>query len=130
MAKFRINREMVDNNRYIEVLDEILPMISRGLTVKYAQKEYRIIGYIDDCGKKLILKDLQQSDCELIVEMGKVKPLLRKMDSMTDKEKEKYQSLLDGVTNHTTNVWVVTEWLNDNLFDYKDLIGQGLAEEK
>ena len=83
------------------------------------------IGFRD----KLILKDLQQLDCELIVEIDKVKPLLRKMDSMTNDEKEYYQSLLDGVANHTKGVWEVAEWLNNKLFDYKDLIGKGLAEE-
>ena len=61
--------------------------------------------------------------------MDQVKPLLRKMDSMTDDEKDYYQSLLDGVADHTKDVWEVTEWLNRKLFDYKDLIGKGLAEE-
>lgn len=86
------------------------------------------MGYID-FRVKLILQDLQQPDCELIVEIDKVKPLLRKMDSMTSKEKEKYQELLDGVANQTIGVWEVAEWLNNKLFDYKDLIGKGLAEE-
>lgn len=99
------------------------------MTVKYAQKEYRVIGYLW-FRDKLILQDTQQQDCELIVEMDKVKPLLRKMNSMTNEEKERHQSLLEGVANQTTGVWEVTEWLNRGLFDYKDLIGQGLAEEK
>lgn len=110
-------------------LDDILPKISGRLTVKYAQKEYMIIGYLDD-GAKLILKDPQQPDCELRVNLESVKPLLRKMGSMTDDEKEHYQSLLDDVKCGAKNVWEATEWLNRNLFDYKNLIGQGLAEEK
>ena len=61
--------------------------------------------------------------------MDQVKSLLRKMESMTNDEKEHYQSLLDGVADHTKDVWEVTEWLNRKLFDYKGLIGQGLAEE-
>ena len=110
--------------------DDILPRIIGGLTVSYAQKEYKVIGYVgEDDRERLILTDPQQSDCELIVEMDKVKPLLRKMKSMTIDEKERYQELLDGVTNQTTEVWEVTEWLNRKLFDYKDLIGKGLAEE-
>jgi len=110
---------------------DILPRISGELTVRYAQKEYKVIGYVgeDDC-ERLILTDPQQSDCELIVEMDKVKPLLRKMKSMTIDGKERYKELLDGVKDGTKGVWEVTEWLNRKLFDYKDLIGQGLAEEK
>ena len=110
---------------------DILPRISGELTVRYAQKEYKVIGYVgEDDRERLILTDPQQSDCELIVEMDKVKPLLRKMKSMTIDGKERYKELLDGVTNQTTEVWEVTEWLNRKLFDYKDLIGKGLAEEK
>ena len=109
---------------------DILPRISGELTVRYAQKEYKVIGYVgEDDRERLILTDPQQSDCELIVEMDKVKPLLRKMDSMSLEEKLRYQELLDGVANRTIGVWEVTEWLNYKQFDYKDLIGRGLAEE-
>ncbi len=107
-------------------IDDILSWISGGLNVTYAGKEYKVVGYYGD---KLILQDPQQSDCELIVDLKKVKPLLRRMDSMTYDEKTRYQELLDGVANQTKSVWEVTEWLNLNLFDYKDLIGEGLAEE-
>ena len=109
-------------------IDDILPRISGRLTVKYAQNEYKVIGYLDH-RDRLILQDLRQPDCELIVEMDIVKPLLRSMESMTNDEKKQYQSLLDGVANQTIGVWEVTEWLNERLFDYKDLIGKGLAEE-
>ena len=109
-------------------IDDILPRISSGLTVLYAQKKYKVVGF-HDSHVRLILQDSQQPDDELIVEMEKVKPLLHKMDSMTNKEKEDYQEMLDGVANQTTGVWEVTEWLNRGLFDYNDLIGMGLAEE-
>jgi hypothetical protein len=109
--------------------EDIIPRISGNLIVKYAQKEYKVIGY-HDLPNRLYLQDPQEPDCELIVEMDKVKPLLRKMDSMTSEEKEYYQSLLDGVADQTKEVWEVTEWLNRKMFDYKDLISQGLAEEE
>ena len=117
-----------NNNKPPLDIDDILPRISSGLTVLYAQKKYKVVGF-HDSPVRLILQDSQQPDDELIVEMEKVKPLLRKMDSMTIQEKERYQELLDGVANQTTGVWEVTEWLNRGLFDYNDLIGMGLAEE-
>ena len=125
MAKFRLSK---DNLKPTLDIDDILPRISSGLTVIYAQKKYKVVGFHDSSGR-LILQDSQQPDDELIVERKKVKPLLRKMDSMTIQEKERYQKLLDGVANQTTGVWEVTEWLNSELFDYKNLIGEGLAEE-
>ena len=117
-----------NNNKPPLDIDDILPRISSGLTVIYAQKKYKVVGFHDSSGR-LILQDSQQPDDELIVEMEKVKPLLRKMDSMAIQEKERYQELLNGVANQTTGVWEVTEWLNRGLFDYNDLIGMGLAEE-
>ena len=57
-------------------LDDILPRIVGRLTVLYNQKEYKITGYLDD-RIRLILQDPQQPDCEIIVYLDKVKPLLR-----------------------------------------------------
>ena len=125
MAKFRLSK---DNLKPTLDIDDILPRISSRLTVIYAQKEYKVIGYLD-YRDKLILQAAQQQECEIIVEIDEVKPLLRKMDSMTIQEKERYQELLDGVANQTIGVWEVTEWLNNKLLDYKNLIGEGLAEE-
>ena len=105
---------------------DVLSRIETRLTVKYAQKEYEVIGYY---GEKFILQDTQQKDCELIVNKGKVKLLLRKMASMTNQEKERYEKLLEEVANHTTGVLEVIEWLNNHQFDYKDLIDRGFAEE-
>ena len=109
-------------------VNNFLPRISGNLIVKYADKEYKVIGYLSDC-ERLILQDPRQPNCEMIVYIENVKPLLRKMETMTSDEKERYQELLDGVINQSTGVWEVTEWLNRNLFDYKDLIGKELAEE-
>ena len=110
-------------------IDEILPYLSGELKVMYDNKEYKVIGYLNN-GERLVLQDSQKTDCELIVGLNNsVKPLLRKMDSMTNDEKEKYQSLLDDVKYGTKGPWDVTEWLNSKLFDYKDLIGEGMAEE-
>ena len=123
----KLGKHLISN--YLSVhRDDILPRIIGGLTVSYAQKEYKVVGY-HDFRERLILQDSQQPGDELIVEMSKVKPLLRKMDSMTSDEEDRYKELLMGVANLTTDVWEVTEWLNRKLFDYTNLIGKGLAEE-
>lgn len=123
----RINKDL-KFKRSISI-DDIIPYVNNGLTVMYEKKEYEVIGCIN-VGDRLILQDPQKTNCELIVGLNNsVKPLLHKMDSMKNDEKEKYQSLLDDVKYEAKGVWTVTEWLSSKLFDYKDLIGQGLAEE-
>jgi len=129
IGKRNMALKLSSNKKPSLVIDDILPRISNELTVSYAQKEYKVVGGYFDIPIRLFLQDSQQPDDKLIVEMSKVKPLLRKMDSMTNQEKEDYEEMLDGVANHTTEDWEVTEWLNRGLFDYNNLIGMGLAEE-
>ena len=57
-----------------------------------------------------------------------VKPLLRRMNSMTEKEKIEYETLLADATVDG-EVWKVTDWLNRNMFDYRGLIDDNLAVE-
>lgn len=58
-----------------------------------------------------------------------VKPFLRSLSSMTEEEEKKYNSLNayeGGIFPHTEEAF---DWLNTNHFDYRDLIGKGLALE-
>ena len=57
-----------------------------------------------------------------------VKPLLRRMNSMTEEEKIEYETLLADATVDG-EVWKVTDWLNRNMFDYRGLIDDNLAVE-
>lgn len=74
-----------------------------------------------------------------LVEIGFVKPYLRPMDSMTDREKRVRRLYVeDEEVRHLNAVWnreLVTmynlqrycEWLVENHFDFNNLIGAGLA---
>ena len=57
-----------------------------------------------------------------------VKPLLRRMNSMTEEEKIEYETLLADATVDG-EVWKVTDWLNRNMFDYRGLIDDNMAVE-
>ena len=57
-----------------------------------------------------------------------VKPLLRRMNSMTEEEKIEYETLLADATVDG-EVWKMTDWLNRNMFDYRGLIDDNLAVE-
>ena len=52
------------------------------------------------------------------------KPYLRPMSSMTEEEKDTYDTMV--MCNAS---WVVDDWLNAHYLDYRDLIGKGLAIE-
>lgn len=114
--------------QFVNWIEYVIPKMNNNFQVEYSGNVYTVKGYFDE-NFKIKLQDPQKPECLLIVDMNKVKPFLRKMSSMTNQEKEKYQALLEGVVNKTKGVWEVTEWLNENMFDYKDLIGKRLAKE-
>lgn len=80
------------------------------------------------------------------LEYGEVKPYLRQMSSMTEEEHNEYQELYDyeehsynqwydfynewkGEINDEERLFKITDWLNAHHFDYRGLIGKGLATE-
>lgn len=58
-----------------------------------------------------------------------IKPYLRPMSSMTEKEKECYEYLCstDEEYRQPFDSYHLIDWLNENLFDYRGLIEKGLA---
>ncbi len=61
-----------------------------------------------------------------------IKPYLRPMSSMTEEEKDYYDSITyTEDETHFKGVWcnTVVDWLNANHFDYRGLIEKGLALE-
>ena len=60
------------------------------------------------------------------------KPYLRPMSSMTDEEKDYYDSITyTEDETHFKGIWCdsVVNWLNKKMFDYRGLIPMGLAME-
>ena len=73
-------------------------------------------------------------------DIDKMKPYLRKMSSMTDEENKAYKSLQDKIAvqwddfdqpiGYTYAQTIKSiDWLNAHHFDYRGLIGKGLALE-
>lgn len=62
-----------------------------------------------------------------------VKPYLRPMSNMTEKEQEEYCDLQDKFLYSSqypvTDAYELFDWLNKNYFDYRGLIHMGLALE-
>lgn len=72
------------------------------------------------------------------VDIDEIKPYLRPMSSMTEKEKNEYNQLCyncqeqDSVDYNITKLdrtqlIYVIDWLNAHYFDFRNLIGRGLA---
>ena len=55
-----------------------------------------------------------------------VKPYLRPIESMTEKEKKEF-SEISNIIVHTPDEFI--DWLNEHHFDYRGLIEKGLAIE-
>lgn len=62
----------------------------------------------------------------LNIEYDKIKPYLRPMSSMTEKEEFEYRNVCANPINRQ---WDVVDWLNRKMFDYRGLIPIGLALE-
>jgi hypothetical protein len=68
-------------------------------------------------------------DCDKIDALeGDIKPYLRPMSSMTEKEKLMYEGLMIG-TDNISYMLDIIDWLLKNHFDFRGLIPKGLAIE-
>ena len=103
---------------------DILSRLPHGLRIDYSGTYYDAYAY-NDKAEQIVLRG---SDCDILVNIEHVRPLLRRMSSMTDKEKIKYETLLANAAVDG-KVWEVTDWLNSNMFDYRGLIDAGMAVE-
>ena len=64
-----------------------------------------------------------------LIESEEIKPYLRPMSSMTEKEKKEYDVFCLapylGIDEESASNFI--DWLNRNMFDYRGLIEKGLA---
>lgn len=78
-----------------------------------------MIGFIEKKGSSMV-------HC---VTIDSVKPYLRSMDNMTEKERKRLRCLRREQELYGTYGLKVIEWLNANYIDYNALIPEGLALE-
>ena len=85
--------------------------------------------YIDDLDGKTYGYSLTLNTwCinEFVANKAVIKPYLRPMSSMTEKEKLMYEGLMIG-TDNVSYMLDVVDWLNKHHFDYRGLIEKDLA---
>lgn len=99
-----------------------------------------VIEVIDNRGKEEIRYTTIISCAEIDMfqhDEKMIKPYLRRLSSMTDKEQEEFR-LLGGVISYNPNhnTYSISafspeayDWLNKKMFDYRGLIEKGLAIE-
>ena len=106
--------------KYQSLRIDVLSRMSYSLKISYGGTEYRVRDYVN--GQIVV----QEPHCP--IDMKDVRPLLRRMSSMTDREKIEYETLLANAAADG-EVWKVTDWLNRRMFDYRGLIDKNMAVE-
>ena len=120
----RINKDLKlpEGNTVQDLKIDILSRLPYNLRIVHYDTTYNADTY--DAGQ-ILLRD--RADV-FRVSVKFVKPLLRRMNSMTKEEKIEYETLLaDAAVDG--EVWKVTDWLNRNMFDYRGLIDDNMAVE-
>ena len=81
---------------------------------------------IDYTGGHLIRFKEMKNGFIMEVYLSEVKPYLFPMSSMTEEQSKEFYETFHGSGNYD---WTIEtfDWLNKNHFDYRDLIGKGLA---
>jgi len=73
---------------------------------------------------------VETKDADIVFDCTEVKPYLRPMSDMTEEEVNEFERITDNLLENGTSeeVWsTVIDWLNAHYFDYRGLIGKGLA---
>ena len=89
-------------------------------------------------GKRTIVKELGIGGLhDFMFGNMDAKPYLHPMSSITEEEKEEFNSLISGVEERCINAYgkggytlafiEVNDWLNAHHFDFRNFIGRGLA---
>ena len=111
------------------LLKDLCARLPYGVKVETPYNTAKVIGIVNRQGVK---KDIDYID---IVTDRQTYPIryiqsyLRPMSSMTEEERKEYQKIKDNISyvNGWLNYHIVDDWLNKNMFDYRNLIEKGLA---
>jgi hypothetical protein len=81
---------------------------------------------VDYVGGHLVRFKEMKNGLIMEVYLSEVKPYLFPMSSMTEEQSKEFYETFHGSGNYD---WTIEtfDWLNKNHFDYRDLIGKGLA---
>lgn len=88
--------------------------------------------YVDDLDNKTYGYSLTLNTwCidEFNADKAIVKPYLRPMSSMTEEETKEYNKVMFQSERYEDDYAADVDWLNKNMFDYRNLIPMGLALE-
>ena len=93
-----------------------------------AEEEIEVIAEVYEINRDGYLRC---ADIDYQYNVDNVKLMLRRMDSMSEKEEEEWNLIcgMSGYDMNEYNVFQGNHWLNSHFFDYKGLIERGLAIE-
>ena len=106
------------------LLRDLSARLRYGVKVDLFGQSKELIGVLDDIiSVGYDINDYEDAPIE------DIKPYLRPMSSMTEEEKEDYNSKFEGRDFSWEIYYGSTDWLNAHHFDYRGLIEEGLALE-
>ena len=84
-------------------------------------------GCVDEVSTYLLEELMIIGDPNYECQICEIKPYLRSLSSMTEKEKKEYNAYHSHPDNIGDSPWFYIDWLNSHHFDYRGLIKKGLA---
>lgn len=114
------------------LIDDMLPRIRRSKLLARNNRDghlLRICG-VDSFGAVVFARDTDYYYDKVKVDLTDITVYLRSMSTMTEAEEDEYNALNGyekGVFPSTVEAF---DWLLEHRFDYRGLIGMGLAEEE
>ena len=111
------------------LLQDLCARLPYGVKVLY-EGQVKEVQYIEPLYDELKLLDFSN----YTIEIEEIKPYLRPMSSMTDKEEEEYNNIDNTAYSCPKDYAHIPakrriDWLNAHHFDYRGLIEKGLAIE-
>ena len=114
------------------LIQDLCARLPYGIKVLY-NGHIKTVQYIEPLYNEVKLVDASN----YTVGISEIKPYLRPMSSMTEEEKNEYDSLMNLVKENCINAYEndgyalsftqLNDWLNKKMFDYRGLISKNLA---
>lgn len=114
------------------LIDDMLPRIRRSKLLARNSKDWhllRICG-VGSFGAYIFARDTDSYYTNVTVDLTDITVYLRSMSTMTEAEENEYNALNGYERGAFPSTVEAFDWLLEHRFDYRGLIGKGLAEEE
>ncbi len=114
------------------LIDDMLPRIRRSKLLARNSMDWHILRIcgVDLFGAVVFARDTDSYYSNVTVDLTDITVYLRSMSTMTEAEEDEYNALNGYERGAFPSTLEAFDWLLEHRFDYRGLIGMGLAEEE